>query len=366
MPRKKDMGRSANGSGNIRKIIQTVNGKQYTYWQARYTAGYDPGTGKQIQRSITGKTQKEVREKLSQLTVDIDCDTYIAPNKQTLGEWLDVWVETYLGNLKPRTLEIYKSDIRLHIKPALGATRLEALDAPMIQAFYNSLGKPSKSRAKGMSPKTVKGIHGVLHKALNQAVLVGYLRHNPTDACILPRRAKTKIKPLDDVQIADFLRAIQGTRFEMLYTLTLFSGMREGEVLGLTWDCVDFDRGMIFVEKQLQLHQERGLQAYEFIPTKNDQCRSISVAPSVLAQLQRYRAARIAHYLEFGIPWSETGLVFTGETGQHLTKPTIYREFKRVVAEIGRPDARFHDLRHPHVKHTTNNICKSRNSKLPI
>ena len=75
MPRKKDMGRSANGSGNIRKIIQTVNGKQYTYWQARYTAGYDPGTGKQIQRSITGKTQKEVREKLSQLTVDVDCDT---------------------------------------------------------------------------------------------------------------------------------------------------------------------------------------------------------------------------------------------------------------------------------------------------
>ena len=57
MPRKKDMSRNANGSGNIRKITQTVNGKQYTYWQARYTAGYDTGTGKQIQKSITGKTQ---------------------------------------------------------------------------------------------------------------------------------------------------------------------------------------------------------------------------------------------------------------------------------------------------------------------
>ena len=127
MPRTSTSSKSANCTGSIRKITTTKNGKQYTYWQARYTAGYDPGTGKQIQRSISDKTQKEVAEKLKATTSAIDCGSYIEPNKQTLGQWLDIWVDTYLLNIKPRTLDIYKSDIRLHIKPLLGAVRLDML-----------------------------------------------------------------------------------------------------------------------------------------------------------------------------------------------------------------------------------------------
>ena len=88
MPRKKTTSKGANGTGSIRKKIVKRNGKEYTYWQARYTAGYDPGTGKQIQRSITGKTQKEVAQKLKQVTHEIDLGTYRAPSKLTVGEWL--------------------------------------------------------------------------------------------------------------------------------------------------------------------------------------------------------------------------------------------------------------------------------------
>lgn len=121
MPRKNESKRGTNGAGSIRELTSTRNGKEYTYLQARYTAGYDSGTGKQIQRSITGKTQKEVSQKLKQLTVDIDNGTYQAPCKLTLSEWLDIWTETYLGSVKPRTVGIYQSDIKLHIKPALGA-----------------------------------------------------------------------------------------------------------------------------------------------------------------------------------------------------------------------------------------------------
>ena len=124
MPRKSTTSKGASGTGSIRKITTTRNGKQYTYWQARYTVGYDPGTGKQIQRSISGKTQKEVAEKLKATTTAIDCGSYIEPNKH---QWLDTWMDTYLLNIKPRTLDIYKSDIRLHIKPLLGAVRLDAL-----------------------------------------------------------------------------------------------------------------------------------------------------------------------------------------------------------------------------------------------
>lgn len=347
MPRTQTMSRNANGVGSIRKIKTTRNGKPYVYWQARYTAGYDLGTGKQIQKSISGKTQQEVAKRLKAATASIDYGTYIAPNKQTLGEWLDTWMDTYLLNVKPRTLGVYKSDIRLHIKPALGAVRLEALDAPMIQAFYQKLLKPSKQRKKGLSAKTVKNIHGVLHKALQQAVLVGYLRFNPADACVLPRVEKPKIIPFDDVQISEFLTAIQGNRFETLFTVTLFTGMREGEVLGLTWDCVDFERGIITIDKQIQLHQEKGFEAYELASTKNGKCRSMMAAPSIMALLNRHRAAQAQQKLLAGSAWkNRDDLVFTDALGSHLTKPTVYREFKRVAAAIGRPDARFHDLRH--------------------
>ena len=347
MPRKSTTSKGASGTGSIRKITTTRNGKQYTYWQARYTVGYDPGTGKQIQRSISGKTQKEVAEKLKATTTAIDCGSYIEPHKQTLGQWLDTWMDTYLLNIKPRTLDIYKSDIRLHIKPLLGAVRLDALDAPTIQAAYIKLLRPSKEHPKGLSPKTIKNVHGVLHKALQQAVLIGYIRFNPSDACILPRIEKAKITPFDDEQITAFLKEAQGNRFETLLVVTLFTDVREGEILGLTWDCVDFDRSIITIDKQMQLHQEKGCKAYHLVPTKNDKARSIVAAPTVMSLLKRHRMIQAQQKLMAGSAWGNTdNLVFTDPLGYSLTKPTVYREFKKLAAAIGRPDARFHDLRH--------------------
>ena len=137
-------GRSARGTGTSRKKTVTRGGKKYEYWEARYTAGADPGTGKQIQRSITGKTQKEVAQKLRDATAAIDNGTYTAPNKQTLGQWLDVWAGAYLGSVKPRTVDLYDSYIRVYIKPALGAVRLENLNTHTIQGFYNTLAKEGK------------------------------------------------------------------------------------------------------------------------------------------------------------------------------------------------------------------------------
>ena len=148
----------------------------------------------------------------------------------------------------------------------------------MIQAFYNAMGEPSEQDPECLSAKTVKNVHGVLHKALQQAVLIGYLRYNPADACILPRIERKKIKPFDDAQITAFLSAIQGNRYETLFILTLFTGMREGEVLGLTWDCIDFHTGIISVEKQMQLHRDKGSKGYEFVSPKNGRSRTIAAA----------------------------------------------------------------------------------------
>jgi len=336
--------KNANGGGSIRKKTITRNKKTYTYWEARYTAGYDPGTGRQIQRSITGKTQKEVSAKLRATTTSLDTGTYTQPNKMTVGQWLDIWAREYLGGVKPLTVVSYTSQIKNRIKPAIGAIRLDALNAHIIQGFYNKLGEPQKDK-HGLSPKTVKNIHGVLHKALQQAVMLGYIRFNPTDACTLPRMQHREIKPFDETESRLFLQAIQGHRFEVLFTVTLLTGMREGEVLGLLWDCVDFERGTIFIDKQLQREQKKGGR-YIFATLKNDKARTLTPAPWVMQLLRSHRVSQTEQRMKYADIWEDSGLVFTDELGHHLAIHTVYKAFKAMAASIGRPDARFHDLRH--------------------
>lgn len=334
--------RAAQGSGTIRKKTVTRNGQAYTYWEARVTVGRDPGTGKQIQRSFSGKTQKEVREKMQAAAVAVNDNNYSEPTKLTLGAWLDIWEAEYLGDVKPRTKDSYKATIRTHIKPALGAVKLSALSPHDIQRFYNSLQKGEKA----LSPKTVKNTHGVLHKALQQAVKIGYLKNNPADACELPRVERAEIKPLDSVDIAKFLAAAQGHQFEAVYVVTLFTGLREGEVLGLTWDCIDFEAGTITVKQQLQ--KERGGEGkYSLVSTKNGKSRLITPAPSVMAILRKQRITQMEWQLKCYGAWSNPlNLVFTNEVGRNLSAQTVYLHFKKLAQSIGLPSARFHDLRH--------------------
>ena len=331
--------------GNIRKKPTTVNGKTYTYYEARYTEGFDPGTGKQIQRSISGKTQKEVAQKLKAALAALDSGTYIAPCKMTVGEWMDVWSKQYLGGVKDSTVAAYNATIRTHIKPGIGAIRLDALDTHLVQSFYNGLSEPTKDR-DAVSPKTVKNVHGILHKALQQAVANGYIRFNPTNSCILPRVEKKELQPLDEAETKLFLDAVKGHRFELLFTFTLFSGLREGEALGLTWDRVDFMRGTILVSKQLQKEKKAGGE-FRLVSLKNDKPRRITPAPWVMQLLRDRKLQQYEHKEKAGAAWSNPmNLVFTNELGGNLIPQTVVRHFKEIVGSIGRPDARFHDLRH--------------------
>ena len=331
--------------GSIRKITREINGKTYTYYEARYTAGFDPGTGKQIQRSITGKTQKEVSQKLKAALAALDSGSYIAPCKMTVAEWLDVWASQYLGGVKESTVAAYNATIRTHIKPGLGAIRLDALDTHLVQSFYNGLREPTKECA-AVSPKTVKNVHGILHKALQQAVANGYIRFNPTNSCILPRIEKKELQPLDEAETKLFLDAVKGHPLELLYTITLFTGLREGEALGLTWDRVDFMRGTILISKQLQKEKKAGGQ-FRLVSLKNDKPRRIQPAPWVMQLLRDRKLQQYEHKEKAGAAWSNPlNLVFTNELGGNLIPQTVVRHFKDIVTAIGRPDARFHDLRH--------------------
>ena len=334
--------RNAQGSGTIRKKTVIRNGKEYTFWEARYSVGTDTGSGKQVQKSISGKTQAEVRKKLTSVIGKIDNSTYAVPEKITLKEWLEIWQAEYIGDVKPFTVKSYQTQIDCHIVPALGAVKLSSLTTPQIQKFYNALCKGDKP----LAPKSIKNVHGVLHRALKQAVEVKYIMYNPSDACKLPRVEKKEIQPLNEEQIKQFLAAVARHKYKMIYEVTIFTGMREGEVLGLQWSNIDFKNGTITISKQLQKEKKKQGKYY-LAPLKNDKARTMIPAPFVIQLLKKQREEQILQRFKAGASWNnEFELVFTDELGKHLVHGTVYKNYKRLAADIGVPSSRFHDLRH--------------------
>ncbi len=332
--------RAAQGGGTIR---QRPDGR----WEARFTVGRDPGTGKQIQRSVYGSTQKEVRQKLAQAVAALDNVDYFDPSKMTLARWVEIWLEEYTGDKKYLTVKHYKAQCRAHIVPSLGAVKLSELTTPQIQAFYNHLQR------EGLASKSVRNIHGILTKCLSTAVQVGYLRNNPASAVTLPKVVKKDIQPLTDEQVRDFLRVSAADEYEILLKVILFTGLRESEAIGLTWDCIDFKAGTVTICKQLQ---KRPLSdgGFTFAPLKNDKTRIIKPAASVIALLSRRWKEQTEQRLRAGEAWQgwqsaeerKAALVFTTLTGTNLSPQTVYNHYKKLSAQIGAPDSRVHDLRH--------------------
>lgn len=332
--------RAAQGGGTIR---QRPDGR----WEARFTVGRDPGTGKQIQRSVYGSTQKEVRQKLAQAVAALDNGDYFEPSKMTLARWVEIWLEEYTGDKKYLTVKHYKAQCRAHIVPSLGAVKLSELTTPQIQAFYNHLQR------EGLASKSVRNIHGILTKCLSTAVQVGYLRNNPASAVTLPKVVKKDIQPLTDGQVRDFLRVSAADEYEILLKVILFTGLRESEAIGLTWDCIDFKAGTVTICKQLQ---KRPLSdgGFTFAPLKNDKTRIIKPAASVIALLSRRWKEQTEQRLRAGEAWQgwqsaeerKAALVFTTLTGTNLSPQTVYNHYKKLSAQIGAPDSRVYDLRH--------------------
>lgn len=325
--------RNAKGGGTIRK---RADGR----WEARFSMGFDPKTGKQIQKSVYGQTQKEVRQKLSAALTELDSGTYIAPTSMKLGAWLDQWLQAYTGNVKPATKGAYEEHIRVHIKPYLGEVKLAKLTAPMVQNVYNTL-----LEEKGLSPKSVKNIHGVLHRALEQAKKLNYLRENPLDAVILPRTEKPQLQTMDDADMIAFLQAIEGDAYEIELFVDAFTGLRQGELLGLTWDCVDFEHQTLLINKQH--NRAKGEKEFHFSSLKTEKVRSLTVTDEVVEALRRQQRRQAAWEAAAGELWSNPdNLVFTTEFGRYVNNKTLYMNFKRVMRSQGLSELRFHDLRH--------------------
>lgn len=327
--------KNAKGGGTIR---QRPDGR----WEARVVVGIDHGTGKPIRRSLYADTQKEARQKLTAVLRDLDNGTYQAPNKITVSQWLFEWLDTFCANkVKPLTYQSYSGIIKNHIAPAIGAVELQAVKGIHIQRLYNSM------TAAGLSGKTVKNVSAVLHKAFSVALKQGIISANPCDGAELPKVERHEIAPLTDREIPLFLSAIETSPMRNAYALCLFAGLREGECLGLSWSQVDFQRGRITVSQQLQREKVKGGKYYIAPSTKSGKPRTIEPPPIAFEYLRAERVRQLENRLKAGQLWhNPDDLVFTDEVGGHYAIHTFYKRFKKIAADIGRPDARPHDLRH--------------------
>lgn len=327
--------RNAAGGGSIR---QRPDGR----WEARITIGTNPGTGKPIRRSIYADTQKEARQQMTAILRELDRGTYQTPNKITVSEWMSEWLTTFCaGKVKPLTYHSYGAIIKNHINPAIGAIELQAVKGTHIQRLYNSMTKA------GLSGKTVKNVSAVLHKAFSVALKQGIVQVNPCDAAELPKVERHEITPLKDEEIPMFLTAIDDSPMRNAYALCLFAGLREGECLGLSWSQVDFQKGRITISQQLQKEKTKGGGYYIAPSTKSGKPRTIEPPPIAFDYLRAEKKRQAENRLKAGPLWNNPDdLVFTDEAGTHYAIVSFYKNFKKIAASIGRPDARPHDLRH--------------------
>lgn len=321
------------GAKNSGTVRQRPDGR----WEARATI-----QGKR--RSFYADRQNDALKAMRAAQKAADDVVYLEPTRLTVSVWLDTWLREYAANTcKPLTLSTYQSRINSHIRPALGKVKLHDLTPAHIQAFYNDL-----TRNKELAPKTVVSIHGILHKCLQQAVKLRYIAYNPADACDTPRLAQREIHPFTEDEIGAFLTELDesGEPYARLFRVALFTGMREGEICGLSWDCVDFVQGTITIRQQLQKEKKKGGSFY-IATTKNDKTRTITAAPYVIDQLREEYAEQRKNRLAAGLLWENPwNLVFTNPLGAHIVPQTALKRFKAVCSQIGRPDARFHDMRH--------------------
>lgn len=333
MPRK----RNANGAGSIR---QRKDGR----WEARITIGFDPGTGKQKSRSFYGWTQKEVRMKMNAAIAELDQGTYQPPQRMKLSTWLDRWLSECNPQLRPSTREHYAINIRKHVNPALGNVQLLQLDYVTIQAFVNNL-----TTEKGLKPITVLGIFTVLRSALDEAVRAGYIPSNPATLCKLPKKEQAEITPLDAPDLEKLFSVLGTDVYSDIIRLAVLTGMRESEVIGMTWPCVDEAAGTLEVKQQLHRFSYKD-PGNIFGPTKTGKPRTIDVTRHVIDLVRAIRIRQAKQRLKAGpmydVRFDEYDLMFRTDEGRPISNSTLLHKFQQFCEAAGLPKHRFHDLRH--------------------
>lgn len=264
-----------------------------------------------------------------------------AAGRETLRAFLARWLDATRSTLRPRTWQRYEELVRLHVVPQLGRTRLDALRPDAIQRLH------AANLAAGLSRRTVRHVHMVLHGALNRAVRWDYAARNVVDAVDPPAVAEEERPVPTAAEVAHLLDSAWAAddRFAPLWTVAVYSGCREGELLGLRWEEVDLDQGTLAVRRTL-VAARRGVPQFGLPKTRRSR-RTVVLPPEAVEALRQQRRQQDQERQSRGPDYAGYNLVFASRFGTPLLARNVIRSFKAALERAGLPSTlRIHDLRH--------------------
>jgi len=297
-------------------------------------------------------TKKQAEELLVILLADLQRGTYVAPNDMTLSDLLDRWMEVHAKhNLAKTTYAIYDAHISNHIKPELGMIQVSKLKAFHLQQFYSKKleGGRADKKSGGLSPKSVVGIHKVISSALKVAVTWELVVKNVAESISPPRIPETPQQTWTTDHAQTFLGSISKHRLHPLYVLAIVTGMRRGEILGLRWQDIDWDKSTIHIVQSMVATPAGPI----ITDTKTSSGRrSVVISDGLVALLKEHRERGLEEDVFRGSRnvevQSSAQLVFTSERGTPLNPRNLLRHLQSACERAGVPKIPFHALRHTH------------------
>lgn len=319
-------------------------------WTIILSMGRDPSTGKRCQQWVTVKgTKKDAQRRLVELLHQLDTGGYVRPSKLTLGEFLRVWLRDYAAtNVRPRTLEDYRSIVERHLVPSLGSVPLTELRPKALQDYYADRLARGRldGRGQSLSANSVLHHHRLLFEALEHAVKWGLVARNVARAVDPPRIRKREMRMLDAAGLNTLLEAAKATPYHALFLLAAHTGMRRSELLGLRWGDVDLDMPTLSVARVM--HQLKDGRIVFDEPKTAKGRRLVPLTPTSALALRSHREKREAEVALLGVPLSDDGQVFCHLDGSPLLPDSVTHAFVKLARVLGLGTVRFHDLRHTH------------------
>lgn len=290
--------------------------------------------------TFTGKTKREVQAWIHKTLDEIDNGLNFESTKTTLTVFMKEWLVSIEPALRYNTIQQYEQVTHQYILPVLGNYPIRDIKPEQIQRLYNDMVN------KGYGLRTVQIVHSVIHRALVHGVRLGLLSRNPDDATTPPKPSRKEMRFLDENQVQQLMivAKAQNDHFFTLYYLAIATGMRQGELLGLCWADIDWEKGELTICRQLTKKKGGGFELTT--PKTKAGIRQISLGSNALEILQEHREAQQLDRQAAGVHWQDQGLVFTSSIGTPIDRSNMRWFFKALLKDAGLPDIRFHDLRH--------------------